>query len=179
MLNALYGQLSNRFCRWFDIRIPRSITCTGQTMIRYIARRINELVNEECGTKDEDYILTIDTDSVVGDTIIKVDGKDITIKEYYDKLNTKYLVNDDFNQNYVKKGEGKTLSVNNNLELEENNITYVMKHKVKKKMYKLKVKDKEVIVTCDHSLIVYRDNKLLTIKPNELLKSDKIVMLNK
>ena len=70
LLNALYGQLSNRFCRWFDIRIPRSITCTGQTMIRYIARRINELVNEECGTKDEDYVLTIDTDS----NYINLDG---------------------------------------------------------------------------------------------------------
>ena len=29
LLNALYGQLSNKHCRWFDIRIPRSITCTG------------------------------------------------------------------------------------------------------------------------------------------------------
>lgn len=70
LLNALYGQLSNRHCRWFDIRIPRSITCTGQTMIRYIARRINELVNEECGTTDEDYVLTIDTDS----NYINLDG---------------------------------------------------------------------------------------------------------
>lgn len=70
LLNALYGQLSNKHCRWFDIRIPRSITCTGQTMIRYIARRINELVNEECGTKDEDYVLTIDTDS----NYINLDG---------------------------------------------------------------------------------------------------------
>lgn len=70
LLNALYGQLSNRFCRWFDIRIPRSITCTGQTMIRYIARRINELVNEECGTNNEDYVLTIDTDS----NYINLDG---------------------------------------------------------------------------------------------------------
>ena len=70
LLNALYGQLSNRFCRWFDIRIPRSITCTGQTMIRYIARRINELVNEECGTTNEDYVLTIDTDS----NYINLDG---------------------------------------------------------------------------------------------------------
>lgn len=70
LLNALYGQLSNKHCRWFDIRIPRSITCTGQTMIRYIARRINELVNEECGTEDEDYVLTIDTDS----NYINLDG---------------------------------------------------------------------------------------------------------
>lgn len=70
LLNALYGQLSNKHCRWFDIRIPRSITCTGQTMIRYIARRINELVNKECGTVDEDYVLTIDTDS----NYINLDG---------------------------------------------------------------------------------------------------------
>lgn len=63
LLNALYGQLSNKYCRWFDIRLPRSITCTGQTLIRYIARRINELLNKDCGTENKDYIITIDTDS--------------------------------------------------------------------------------------------------------------------
>lgn len=63
LLNALYGQLSNKYCRWFDIRLPRSITCTGQTLIRYIARRINELLNKDCDTTNKDYIITIDTDS--------------------------------------------------------------------------------------------------------------------
>lgn len=63
LLNALYGQLSNVGCRWFDIRIPRSITSTGQTSIRYISRRLNELLREETGLKDYDFVKTNDTDS--------------------------------------------------------------------------------------------------------------------
>lgn len=63
LMNSLYGQLGNKYCRWYDIRIPRSITKTGQTMIRYIARRMNEFLNAECGTTGFDYVAAVDTDS--------------------------------------------------------------------------------------------------------------------
>lgn len=63
LMNALYGQLGNKYCRWYDIRIPRSITKTGQTLIRYIARKMNELLNKECETNGFDYVIAIDTDS--------------------------------------------------------------------------------------------------------------------
>lgn len=63
LMNSLYGQLGNKFCRWYDIRIPRSITKTGQTIIRYIARKMNEFLNSECHTDKKDYVIAIDTDS--------------------------------------------------------------------------------------------------------------------
>jgi len=52
-----------------------------------------------------------------------------------------------------------------------------MAHKVKKRMFKIKHKDSEVIVTEDHSVIIKRDNKFLDIKPKDILKGDKIIKI--
>ena len=50
-----------------------------------------------------------------------------------------------------------------------------MKHKVKKKMFKIKINDKEVEITEDHSIMVLRNNKLISIKPKDILKTDKLI----
>ena len=69
-------------------------------------------------------------------------------------------------------------SVNQNLELENNNINYVSKHKVKKRFYKITVNGKEVTITEDHSLIVLRKNKLIACKVSEIKKGDKLCIKN-
>jgi DNA polymerase elongation subunit (family B) len=43
-----------------------------------------------------------------------------------------------------------------------------MKHNVKKEMFKIRVKDEEVIVTKDHSIICKKDNKLISIEPENI-----------
>ena len=59
-------------------------------------------------------------------------------------------------------------------------VKYIMRHKVSKPKWKLKGKDgKEIIVTGDHSLIVFRNGKKLEVKPSEVLKTDKILVINK
>ena len=50
-----------------------------------------------------------------------------------------------------------------------------MRHKVKKRMYRITSGDKSVEVTCDHSLKVMRNNELIDVKPSDLQKGDKIV----
>ena len=52
-----------------------------------------------------------------------------------------------------------------------------MKHKVKKRMFKIKCDDDSVVVTEDHSIIVDRDNTLVSCKPSEILTTDKIVKI--
>ena len=52
-----------------------------------------------------------------------------------------------------------------------------MKHKVTKRMYKIKLDNKEIIVTADNSLIVLRNGKLLAVKPKDVLKTDKFITL--
>ena len=64
-----------------------------------------------------------------------------------------------------------------NKKLEYNNITYIMKHKVKKRMFKIKCNGDEVIITEDHSMMVLRNNELIEIKPNDVKSSDKLIKI--
>ena len=63
LMNSLYGALGNVHFRFYDIRIAEGITMTGQLLIRSVAKKLNEFVNKEVGTKDVDYSFYSDTDS--------------------------------------------------------------------------------------------------------------------
>lgn len=115
----------------------------------------------------------MDTDSVVGDTLIYVNGKKIKISDYYDSTRNQYIRKDDFNKNFVKiANEGDTsLSINEQGIVEEKPISYVMKHTVKKQMFKITDNNgNSVIVTEDHSIIVKdkKTSKIKSIAPKEL-----------
>ena len=56
-----------------------------------------------------------------------------------------------------------------------NDIKYIMKHKVKKRMFRIKSKDNYVDVTEDHSVIINRNDKVMSIKPIDIIKGDKII----
>jgi len=62
-LNSAYGAIGNKYFRYFDLRIAEGITLSGQLSIRWIANKINHLMNKILKTKD-DYVIAIDTDSV-------------------------------------------------------------------------------------------------------------------
>ena len=64
LLNSLYGALGNKYFRYFDLRVAEGITLTGQTVIRWAERAVNEFMNKIVGTTNEDYVIAIDTDSV-------------------------------------------------------------------------------------------------------------------
>ena len=64
LLNSLYGALGNKYFRYFDLRVAEGITLTGQTVIRWAEKSVNEFMNKVCSTKDKDYVIAIDTDSV-------------------------------------------------------------------------------------------------------------------
>jgi intein/homing endonuclease len=57
-------------------------------------------------------------------------------------------------------------------------VRRIIRHKVSKPKWKLKTKSgKEIIVTGDHSMVVFRDGEKLVVKPSEILKTDKILCL--
>jgi DNA polymerase elongation subunit (family B) len=64
LLNSLYGALGNKYFRYFDLRVAEGITLTGQTVIRWAERSVNEFMNKIVGTNNKDYVIAIDTDSV-------------------------------------------------------------------------------------------------------------------
>ena len=64
MMNSLYGALGNRYFRYYDIRMAEAITMSGQLSIRWAEKSVNNYMNKILGTKDFDYVIAIDTDSV-------------------------------------------------------------------------------------------------------------------
>jgi DNA polymerase elongation subunit (family B) len=64
LLNSLYGALGNKYFRYFDLRVAEGITLTGQTVIRWAEKSVNQFMNKVCGTDNKDYVIAIDTDSV-------------------------------------------------------------------------------------------------------------------
>jgi DNA polymerase elongation subunit (family B) len=64
LLNSLYGALGNKWFRYFDLRVAEGITLTGQTVIRWAERSVNDFMNKIVGSEDKDYVIAIDTDSV-------------------------------------------------------------------------------------------------------------------
>jgi len=98
----------------------------------------------------------------------------MTIEDYYDICGDDYEYHDDFNNKYVKNvnNDDITLSVSNDKKLNVNKINYVMKHKVKKRLFKITVNGKSVVVTEDHSLVVLRGNELKKIIPKYVMSGD-------
>ena len=70
----------------------------------------------------------------------------------------------------------KTDSVSKELGVQNNLIPYIMKHKVKKRMHRIKCKCNEVTITEDHSMMAIRDNELIEIKPKDVKPTDNIIM---
>jgi hypothetical protein len=147
--------------------------------IEYV-RFIHDFSNVQQIPKEEPLIIYGDTDSCDKDTIISTDNGEKTIENFY-------------NENIEKGSAGITLkgheSVHTNdkiLNYDENKGLYyapvkrIIRHKVSKAKWKLKTKSgEEIIVTNDHSMIVFRNGKKLEVKPSEILKTDKILTIRK
>ena len=63
LLNSGYGAFVNKYFRWYDQRIGKSITLSGQLVIQIAEREINKWMNKVLQTENVDYIIAIDTDS--------------------------------------------------------------------------------------------------------------------
>lgn len=198
VLNSIYGAMANRFSYFYDKDLAEAITIQGQDAIRYSEKIINYYFNNlfhkdtklllELQKIDNSINITpnpvkkpvtvyMDTDSVHKDTIITTDSGKFTIEQLYNNSN---------------KSAGETIngheSVSTNLKVlnwsEEKgtyyaNVKRVIRHKVTKQQWKLKTKSgKEVIVTNDHSMIVFRNGKKIEVKPCEITKTDKILYID-
>ena len=190
MLNSIYGAFGNKYFQFFNIDIAESITMQGKDSILYSEIILNKYF-KEFWHKDikaheflnikvrkpliRESVVYIDTDSVVGDTLIKLDdGREVKIEDLY-------------NEGLGSAGNTlcghESVSINNDiLNWDETKGLYyapvkrVIRHKVSKAKWKLKTKSgKEIIVTNDHSMIVFRDGKKLEVKPSEILKTDRIL----
>jgi DNA polymerase elongation subunit (family B) len=90
-LNSAYGALGNQYFRWYDINHAEAITMSGQLSIRWIEGKLNEYLNNLFKTKDKDYVIASDTDSVY----ITLDKliKEVLPNETDDKKIVKFIDN--------------------------------------------------------------------------------------
>ena len=63
-LNSAYGAIGNNWFRYFDLLVATAITSSGQLSIRWIEKSINIYLNKILETKNVDYVIASDTDSV-------------------------------------------------------------------------------------------------------------------
>ena len=79
LLNSLYGALGNRYFRYYDLRMAEGITLSGQLSILWAEKAVNKEMNSILKTKDKDYVIAIDTDSLYvafNDIVQKLNLKD-------------------------------------------------------------------------------------------------------
>lgn len=78
--NSVYGVTAKESFRLADVKIADAITTTGQLLIRSSTYIANEKLNELSNTKDQDYVITNDTDSIIF-TLRKVVDYPVTTRD--------------------------------------------------------------------------------------------------
>lgn len=131
------------------------------------------------------YQLYCDTDSVVGTSkLLYLDNNILiedTIENIWEGLNSVEI------NEYKESKESKdvldlnilTPTVSNpNEEVQYKKIKKIIRHKITKKLYRVKTDNNEVIITEDHSLIVLRNNELVGITIKELKDGDRLLEIS-
>jgi len=196
MLNSIYGAFGNQWFYFHNKDIAETITLQSQDAILYTERLVNDYffkiwpkdvkIHKKLGIEVTGEIklpcgIYIDTDSCDKDTLIRTDKGNFSIEELFNR-SIQLGLND----------TGNTLSGHESIDTDlqvlnwtkEKGIHYVpvnrlIRHKVNKKKWKLRTKSgKEIIVTNDHSLIVFRAGKQIEVKPEQILKTDKILTVS-
>lgn len=120
----------------------------------------------------EDIDTAVYGDSVEGNSIINTDNGSHTIEDLYNKQNSISIRKD----KEVLPVDFKALNWTNEQGVHYSKVKNIIRHKVSKKRYKIKADGKELIVTEDHSLIIFRNGVKMEVKPYEVLKTDKVLI---
>lgn len=132
----------------------------------------------------EEWCLYTDTDSVAGYCGFKTkeygnksieevfdEVSSISTTKHYNDNGRDFIFPKDLNALYVNSFYDKTAI--------EGKVDYIERHRVKKKMYRIKTANgKFVDVTEDHSvMVVDKRNRLVEKKPTQLKKGDKVITI--
>lgn len=182
LLNSAYGAFGSVFYPLYDIDIAESTTIGGKTATQEMVHYVNEYMNKLQHTENEEFIVAGDTDSVDGSSVVTIDGKTVEklFNEYKNKVMITVLASHksleywpeviDFvehEKNTNEKINEYTYSLNG-----KSRIKNIQRHKVNKSKYKITIDEKEVIMTGDHSVMIYRDGQIMECKPSEIKTTD-------
>lgn len=132
--------------------------------------------DETRGVFKEPIIIYGDTDSVISSTSISYENGKSSIEELYNKNIENGSAGETSNGHESVNCKEKVLNYDKEKGLYYAPVKRIIRHKVTKPKWCLKTKSgKEIIVTNDHSMIVFRDRKQIEIKPCNILNTDKIL----
>ena len=172
-LNALYGALLNKHCRFYDKRIGQSTTLTGRSVTRHMASQMNYLITGEYSEKGKAIIYG---DSVSGDTIISTSLGERTVEELFESC-TRFWSEDTLGKEYGIRDDLKVKTYDPDKQVDYmGDINYIYRHKTRKEKWLIEDEyGNSVYVTGDHSIMVERGNVLVKVKPCDILEDDIVI----
>lgn len=203
--NAAYGAAASPYFYFFNVDLAADITGECRALTKTMWDKMENWFHEEIWNRkdlwkqfnfaldeskhewyrNQPVACYSDTDSCFSNSIINYNKYNNKTKASIENLFNNELKENGLHdvtingQEIVKCKDLKVLNWSEDRGLNYVPVNYIMRHKVTKPKYKIKTKSgKEVIVTSDHSCIVFRDGKKLTIKANEINpKTDKILSI--
>jgi len=186
--NCVYGVMGAEAFHFYDIDNASVVTAGGRELIKHLSENVNNYLNNWLPSRISNFYpdiqnitikrpkhpkaVVIDTDSVVGSTLIRTNLGELSIESIFD--NYSFDATENAPNNFVANVRKlKALSVTKNLKLTENKITYIKKHLVEKEMFDFF----GVELTADHSCMVIRNGQLIDVKPRDVKQGDFYIKL--
>lgn len=183
-LNSSYGAIASQYFIAFNTAVAEAVTLQGQELLKYTESITNNyfkniwhkdfelhklLEIDKVNQIHESIDLTIyqDTDSVGKDSIIDVEGVDMTIEDYFNSY-AEYegFIIDNRGNEIIYNPSQKVLNWDNKNYYA--NVKKIIRHKVSKPKWILKTENNKIEVTGDHSLIVFRNGIKIEIKAKDI-----------
>ena len=203
--NAAYGAAANQFFYFFNINLAGDITGECRELTQTMWKNLEEWFHEgiwkrkdlwekfdfELDESKHDWYrkqavsIYSDTDSTHKNSLLLIkDNKNIenkiTIESLFNQSYNKFGLTDlTQNNQEIVQCNSKVLNWSKENGLQYVPIKYIMRHKVSKSQFKIRTKSgKEIIVTGDHSCIIFRNGEQLTIKAKDINKdTDRILSI--
>ena len=193
IMNGSYGAFATEYFILFNEYVAGTITAMGRELTKkmndfnedywYNKWHLDYELHEKLGLKNVKQIpktfpvsIYADTDSVFSQSIVETDKGKFTIEDWYNNNIYNGSGGITVNGHESVLTNDKILNFNDK-DLYFANVKRIIRHKVTKSKWKLKTKDgKEIIVTDNHSMIVFRDGIKTEVKPSEIKMTDKILV---
>lgn len=192
ILNGSYGAFTTKYFVLYLLHVGASITAQGRDLIQTMSKYNEDYwfkiwhgdttlhkmmgISDIKQIKETDSVsIYCDTDSVSADTLIKTSDGEMTIEDFY-------MLNIQNESEHTKYGHESVTTDSKVLNYDDGfyftDVDRIIRHKVSKPKWELETESgKKVIVTDDHSMIVYRNGIQLEVKPSEILETDEILTI--
>ncbi len=204
--NAAYGAAANCFFYFYNVALAGDITGECRNLTQTMWHNLEEFFHEtlwerkdlqkqfdfELDESKHDWYrkqtvsIYSDTDSIEKKSLLLIkDNKNIqnqiSIEDLYNNCLKKFgQFNITENNKEIVECDQQILNYTNDNKIDYIPIKYIIRHKVSKPKFRIKTKSgKEIIVTGDHSCIVFRNGKKISIKAKDINQNtDKILSIN-